>query len=113
MVQEGPKQLEAAKADLATAQEALAVAEAAVKAISLELSEKGSAGGSALPVLPENVAGMTVAELQEELRKYSLDTDWDPAKGKAVLVDRLTVCPHCMCLYSSMFLCFYGHGCGV
>lgn len=64
-----------------------------MKKISLELAEKGAANGAALPVMPENVAAMTVVELQAELRKHDLDTQWDPAKGKGVLVDRLTVRP--------------------
>ena len=29
--------------------------------------------------------------VQAELKKHGLETDWDPAKGKSVLVDRLTV----------------------
>eukprot|EP00892_Ulva_mutabilis_P011111 jgi/Ulvmu1/8372/UM042_0078.1 len=88
--EEGSKQLETAKAELLAAQAKLGEAEAAVKKIALELAEKGAAGGGALPTLPENVNAMTVAELQAELRKHNLDTEWDPAKGKVVLVDRLT-----------------------
>lgn len=85
------KRLEAAKAELAAEQGTLQAADTEVKRISLELAEKGAASGTPLPVMPENVAAMTVAELQEELRKHELDTDWDPAKGKVVLVERLTV----------------------
>jgi hypothetical protein len=72
--------------------------EAAVKAIAVALAEKGQAagkGGAALPALPENPSSLTVAELQNELKKHDLDTDWDPAKGKSVLVDRLTVRAPC------------------
>ena len=74
------EQLEAANA-------ALAEKEAAVKAVAVALAETGQAagkGGAALPTLPDNASSLTVAELQAELSKNGLDTDWDPAKGKSV-----------------------------
>lgn len=37
------------------------------------------------------VPKLTVAQLQEELGKRSLDTKWTPLKGKKELVGRLTV----------------------
>ena len=36
-------------------------------------------------------ADLTVAQLQQELSKRSLDTRWTPLKGKKELVDRLKV----------------------
>ncbi len=36
---------------------------------------------------------LTIAQLQEELGKRSLVTDWNPLKGKKVLVERLQVGP--------------------
>lgn len=36
---------------------------------------------------------LTIAQLQEELGKRSLSTEWNPLKGKKVLVERLQARP--------------------
>ena len=38
-----------------------------------------------------DVPALTVAQLQEELTKRSLETKWNPLKGKKELVERLQV----------------------
>lgn len=91
-MQDATQNLKASQMELDKVNAAVAEQEAATKKIALALAEKGQTGGAALPSLPDNPSSLTVADLQSELKKHGLDTDWDPAKGKSVLVDRLTVC---------------------
>lgn len=114
-MQQATQKLNASQAELDKANAALAEQSAAVKTIAVALAEKGQVGGkggTTLPTLPDNPSSLTVADLQSELKKHGLDTDWDPAKGKSVLVDRLTVrvlsnncCVFCISVCITRILC--------
>lgn len=87
--------MKASQAELDAANAAVEEQDAAAKKIAMALAEKGRLGKKgAPPTLPDNISELTVAELQAELKKNGLNTEWDPAKGKSVLVDRLTVRLH-------------------
>jgi hypothetical protein len=92
-MQGASKAVDAAQAAANAAHVVVAQEEGKMKAVTNELTERKAAApaNAPLPVVPPNVDALTVAELQAELSSHGQNTDWDPTKGKAVLVERLTV----------------------
>jgi hypothetical protein len=94
-VQGAPRKAEAARAAAEAARSNVEVAEARVREASAAAARAaggtGATASAAATPLPADMGGLTVAELQAELVTRGLDKGWDPAEGKAVLVERLKV----------------------
>lgn len=111
LVQGAPEKEEIARASLKAADTGAAAAEAHLKDVAEteaaarsanELNEKRLVMATALEV--SALQGMSAEALQAELKTRGATAQWDAAKGKSVLVERLKVrrCPCMPCMDSEM-----------